>query len=114
MIKVKLNDTNPGSLSLSIRGHAGAAEVGQDIVCASASILAYTVAQMVKDYSNADMLEEKPTITLRKGRTDVTCMPKKEYYDEVKHTFCVAQTGLFLLAHNYPQYVDIITMFGQA
>ena len=113
MIKARLNETKTGSISLSIKGHAGAAEVGQDIVCASASILAYTVAQLVKDYSNLDMLKKKPTIMIKKGSSTVTCSPKQEYYDEVKHSFFVVQTGLNLLAHNYPQCVDI-EMFGQA
>ena len=113
MIKAKLTETKTGTISLSIKGHAGAAEVGQDIVCASASILAYTVAQLVKDYGNSDMLNKKLTIMIKKGSTTVTCSPKKEYYDEVKHSFFVVQTGLNLLAHNYPQYVEL-EMFGQA
>ena len=85
---------------------------GQDIVCAAASILAYTVAQLVKDYSANNMLKNKPTIMLHKGSSTVTCSPKKEYFDEVYHTFFVVQTGLNLLAHNYPQYLDI-KMFGE-
>lgn len=113
MIKARFNETKTGNISLSIKGHAGAAEVGQDIVCASASILAYTVAQLVKDYSASDMLKKKPTIMLKKGSSTVTCSPKNEYYDEVKHSFYVVLTGLSLLAHNYPQYV-VLEMFGQA
>ena len=112
MIKVRLNATDTGNISLSIKGHAGAAEVGQDIVCAAASILAYTVAQLVKDYSANNMLKNKPTIMLHKGSSTVTCSPKKEYFDEVYHTFFVVQTGLNLLAHNYPQYLDI-KLFGE-
>lgn len=111
MIKAKFTETKTGNISLSIKGHAGAAEVGQDIVCASASILAYTVAQMVKDYGNSNMLKKNPTIMLKKGMTNVTCTPKKDYYEEVKYSFYVVQTGLNLLAHNYPQYVEL-EMFG--
>lgn len=113
MIKVRLNCTETGHISLSIRGHAGAAEVGQDIVCASASILAYTVAQLVKDYNNKNMLKHTPKILMRKGSSTITCTPKDEHFKKVYHTFFFAQTGLNLLAHNYPQYVTI-TMFGQS
>ena len=112
MIKARLNETNTGCISLFIRGHARAAEVGQDIICASASILAYTVAQLVKDYSKLGMLNKKPTLIIKKGNATVTCIPKKKYYDEVKHSFYVVQTGLNLLAHNYPQYITL-EMFGQ-
>ena len=113
MIKARFSETDTGHFIMSIKGHAGASEVGQDIVCASASILAYTVAQLVKDYGMKDMLKKKPTILLKKGSSTVTCTPKKEYYDEVKHSYYVVQTGINLLAHNYPQCVDV-KLFGQA
>lgn len=112
MIKAILNVTNTGSISLSIKGHAGASEAGQDIICASASILAYTAAQLVKDYGERNLLKKKPTITMRKGSSTITCTPKSDYFDEVFHSFFVVQTGLNLLAHSYPQYVDI-KMFGE-
>ena len=87
--------------------------MGQDIVCASASILAYTVAQLVKDMYAQGKLKKKPTILLKKGSSSVTYTPKSEYYEECKHCLYVVQTGLNLLAHNYPQYVTL-TMFGEA
>ena len=34
--------------SLIVRGHASFAEIGTDIVCASASILTYTIAEIVQ------------------------------------------------------------------
>lgn len=111
MIKVKIHTTpNNSSLSLSIRGHAGAAEVGQDLVCASASILAYTLAQLIKDYANKDMLKGKAKILMRKGSSTITCIPKEEYWETIAYTFYVIQTGLNLLAHNYPQYIVMTEM----
>ena len=96
--------------SLCLKGHAGQADIGQDIVCASASILAYTVAQIIKAMDSHKDLEETPTISLESGNGIVSCRAKDDYlYSEVLHTFFVAQTGYTLLAHNYPQYVQIIT-----
>ena len=96
--------------SLCIKGHAGQAKIGQDIVCASASILAYTVAQIIKAMDSHKDLEETPTISLEHGDGIVSCRAKDDYlYSEVLHTFFVVQTGYALLAHNYPQYVQIIT-----
>ena len=37
-----------GSITLKLSGHAGQAEHDKDIVCAAASILAYTVAQTLQ------------------------------------------------------------------
>lgn len=113
MICARLNKTKSGHLCLSVRGHAGAGEVGQDIVCASVSILAYTVAQTVKDAYAAGKLKGHPNILLHKGSSTVSCTPHECFADEMEMAFRFAQTGLNLLQHNYPQYVAL-TMFGKA
>ena len=111
MIKVNIGyRSDRRECALKVKGHAGQAEVGQDIVCASASILAYTVVQIVKAMDSHKDLEETPTVNLESGDAIVLCRAKDDYlYSEVLHTFFVVQTGYALLAHNYPQYVQIIT-----
>lgn len=104
-IEFTINDKY-GRLSLKVKGHAGQAEIGKDIVCASASILAYTVAQVVSNIESKGGLKKPPTIKLRKGGTVITCHPTEEYMNELAHTYYVAEVGYSLLAHNYPQYVD--------
>ncbi len=108
MICAKLRENKTGRICLSVIGHANAGNIGRDIVCASASMLAYTIAQTVKNYYEMGALECPPKIILKSGRSNVTCIPKKDYYEEVKHAYIVVQTGLNLLAHNYPQYVSLI------
>jgi uncharacterized protein YsxB (DUF464 family) len=114
MITVNLSqDDEKKTLSLRLEGHAGQAEVGQDIVCASATILAYTVAQIVKMMEGNKELTRKPTIKLKKGNIEITCRCKTdEGYAEALHTYFVAQIGYSLLAHNYPQYVAL-NSFGK-
>ena len=111
MIRVEFKySTDRREASLLVRGHAGQADVGQDIVCASASILAYTVAQIIKAMHSHNDLTEPPVIELESGNATIMCQAKDDYlYAEVLHTFFVVQTGYALLAHNYPQYVDLIT-----
>lgn len=106
MIRVRFNETKSGSLSMSVKGHAHSADIGHDLVCASASILAYTMAQNVKNCAELDMLK-KNRIMMEKGNSSITCTPKKEYYDIVRRSFQVVQTGYHLLAVNYPQYVSL-------
>lgn len=113
MINVEIKETNK-SIVLRIEGHAGHSDVGKDIICASASILAYTVGQMVSDFHKKGMLQKKPTVTLKSGKAVITAKPTSEAYDEVLHTYYVANTGYKLLAHNYPQYVKLTTMFGES
>ena len=109
MIKVKLSQNDEKkTLSLRLKGHAGQAEVGKDVICASATMLAYTVAQMVKYMENDNKVTRKSTIRLKKGNIEITCHCKTdEGYAEALHTYFMAQVGYSLLAHNYPQYVAL-------
>ena len=100
-----------GSITLKLSGHAGQAEHGKDIVCAAASILAYTVAQTLQFMYEQGDLQKKPHIKLAEGDTIIVAKPKPETYAEALHTFFVAQVGYHLLAHNYPQYVTL-SSFG--
>ena len=101
-----------GSITLKLTGHAGQAKKGEDIVCASASILAYTVAQALQFMYEQNELQKKPRIKLEEGDTIIVAKPKAESYAEALHTFFVAQVGYHLLAHNYPQYVSL-SSFGE-
>ena len=101
------------SITLKLTGHAGQAEQGKDIVCAAASILAYTVAQVLQFMYEQGDLQKKPHLKLAEGDTVIIAKPKPESYDEALHTFFVAQAGYHLLQHNYPQYVTL-SSFGDS
>ena len=115
MIKVKFRTHDATRyLCLTVEGHAGADEPGHDPICASASILAYTVAQVVQSMDNHGDLSGKPSIELNEGSATIVFRCKNEdSYAQAKHTFFVAKTGYALLAHNYPQYVELKSV-GQA
>lgn len=102
-----------GSISLRLSGHAGAAEHGQDVICAAASILAYTVAQTLQFMHEQGAMQKKPHIRLKEGDTLIVAKPKEESYAETLHTFFVAQVGFHLLSHNYPKYVELKS-FGKS
>lgn len=115
MIKVEFHSNHDRrELKLTVKGHSGQAEVGHDIICASASILAYTVAQILKAMHSHGDLETRPKIRLESGDAVVSCRVKNDgNYAEALHTFFVAQVGYSLLAHNYPEFVEL-KMFGEA
>lgn len=107
---IKITFTQRGKiLSLRLEGHAGYAEHGKDIVCASASILAYTVAQYITMASESGDLVAPPVIKLDKGDAYVSCEPTEETARETQGMFEYAMIGYQLLARNYPRFVDIIT-----
>lgn len=79
------------SSSIRIDGHAGYAPKGQDIVCASVSILAYSVAETLRQMGeNCDMGNGFCHIQVPQGREDI---------------LTVVLNGFRLLAENYPDYV---------
>jgi uncharacterized protein YsxB (DUF464 family) len=108
MIKVTL--TREGNkLSLRLVGHAGYAEVGKDIVCASASTLGYTTAQLFLEMNANGKLTEYPTVKLCEG--DITieaeCKDNEALY-EAKQIMRFAEAGYSLLQNSYPEYVKFV------
>ena len=92
---------------MTIKGHADAAPKGEDLICASATMLAYTVAQAVQFMHESKKLKKKPKIHIKDGEATIIATPKEEAYAETLHTFWVAQCGVHVLAHNYPQNVKL-------
>ena len=89
---------------LTVEGHANSAEEGHDLVCASASMLAYTLAlnvanmvdnRQVRDY----VIENHP------GTSEISCTPRSNLKNSVTLVFDSICAGFELLATNYPQYV---------
>ena len=96
-----------GSIHMTLKGHAEAAPKGEDLICASATMLAYTVAQAVQFMYEQGKLTKKPKISLREGNATIIATPTEDGYAEALHTFWVAQCGIHVLAHNYPQNVKM-------
>ena len=96
MIKVTFTESWD-KLSLRLEGHAGYAEIGKDIVCASASILAYTLASIVES------LDEDATISLKSGDSIIECVSDPS----TRNAFNYTKVGYALLEQNYPQYVSL-------
>ena len=96
-----------GSIHMTLKGHAQAAPYGEDLICASATMLAYTVAQAVQFMHEQGKLKKKPKISLKEGNATIIVTPNEDDYAEALHTFWVAQCGIHVLAHNYPQNVKL-------
>ena len=81
-------------------------KAGKDIVCASASILAYTVAQFVMEAEHQGDLESAE-IRMDSGDTLISCEPTEDISLGMQNMFQFAKMGYALLQHNYPQYVRL-------
>lgn len=108
MITVNVSvDRDKRECSLSVKGHAGQAEIGKDIVCASASILACTVAQVVCTAKDNEELADDPTVIVESGDTTISCRAKDDIiFRDLLQTFYTAMIGYMIIETKHPQYVE--------
>ena len=90
---------------LTVEGHARSAEPGHDLVCASASILAYTLAQNVMDLEHGGYIRRSPVIELEEGKAEVCVSPRSNFRSVVMLIFDSVCTGFALLERDYPEYI---------
>ena len=90
---------------LNVTGHAHSAEPGHDLVCASASMLAYTLAANVANMADAGHVRQ-PIIKNNEGDTEISCSPKHNLKNTVTLVFDSICVGFELLAHDYPEYIS--------
>lgn len=86
---------------LIIKGHAGYAEAGEDIVCAAISILTYTLVEAIDE----NTLKSPPTVVLNSGDTLIRVKPKNEKEAEICGIFSVVCAGFNILSKNFPENV---------
>ena len=90
---------------VSIYGHAQSGEIGHDLVCASASILTYTLASFVKNMERAKQVRYS-SIELKEGDALISCDPPSRYKGSVTLVFDSICAGFELLAHDHPDNIS--------
>lgn len=97
MIKVKYSPYR-----LEVKGHAGSAPAGKDLVCCAVSTLAYTLMTAAAE-TDETVDSFDPVIYEAPGEIRVMCEPKDEARcTEMFRTICA---GLEALAEQYPDYI---------
>lgn len=110
MINVHFFKLEDGSIHLEMSGHAGTAPKGEDLVCAGASMLCYTLGQAVTFLHSQDALSHLPVIEIQEGRASIIAVPKSEYEGVVYTAFWTVQAGFYALSSNYPDCVRLRPM----
>ena len=90
---------------VSIKGHAYSGEKGHDLVCASTSILAHTLAELAKNMEKAGHIKY-PTIELANGDALIHCNVPSRYKSTVTFAFDAICAGFDLLAQSYPENIS--------
>lgn len=90
---------------VTVNGHAQSGEAGHDLVCASASILAYTLAANVLDMRSNEKVRNTCTC-LVEGKTEISCVPRSNLKNTVTLIFDSICVGFELLAQQYPENIS--------
>lgn len=95
---------------VEVTGHAHSGEAGHDLVCASASILIYTIASFARNTAKAKQ-SKKLEIKLEEGNAVVACKAKPPYKAAITLVFDAMCGGFELLDRNYPANVSYKIVF---
>ena len=90
---------------VSVVGHAGSAEKGKDLICASASILVYTLADFVKKAEKEGQVWCS-VIHIDEGDTIISCSPNEGKKESITEVFDAICRGFELLARDYPDNIS--------
>ena len=107
MVTINYDKTH---FTLTVSGHAGAAEHGKDILCSACSILTYTLAQIVLEHS--ECMRQPPRVELNEGTAVIQCAPKENCIEKINCIFDTIMTGFDLLAVSYPKNIKIFCGAG--
>lgn len=90
---------------VEVKGHAQSGEAGHDLVCASASMLVYTLAAFARNTSKAKQ-SHKLVLKLNNGDSEVACKAKRPYKTAITLVFDSICAGFELLARSYPDNIS--------
>lgn len=108
MVRIRLEIGEDGTCELIANGHANYAERGKDIVCASVSILIYTLIESIDESD----LSTPAVIDVREGETLIRVKPKDESRGKIRGVFDVISKGFELLGNNFQKNVKFVLREG--
>lgn len=106
MINVTCNEEN-GVISLIVKGHSDTMLPGDDPICAAASLMAWTLMQMLIAHKTQGSFKTPPKMFVKSGDAEFICKPKRRDREFVMMSFLFAETGYRILEKNYPDKVKV-------
>ena len=92
----------PGKYRLRINGHSGAARCGEDVVCASMTILGFTLLAAALERDEYNLLYD---IDEKTASMEFICSPEEGAKDACRYLFDIIATGCEIVAGNEPDFV---------
>ena len=97
MIRIEIR-SDKGMLKLAIKGHAGYAPIGYDIVCSAVTSTAYTLAAYAEKQGAAQCIRLDPGDILIKA----------EDTEKMRTAFELIGCGLRMIANTYPENAMVV------
>lgn len=91
---------------LKMDGHCNSAPKGYDLVCAGASTLCLTLAQVLRN--NEAMLRKPPKVELNDGDAELAWTPTEDDEATLNNVLYTILTGYEVLAYNYPECIELV------
>lgn len=114
MIKVEIYEHKlTDDIVFKVRGHAGSAPEGHDLVCAAVSAYVDQMAETVKALYKMGWLKDRPRICLDKGKATIVFHTRDLLGDIpmiTRYMVMMSATGFESLARKLPHYIQ----FGNA
>ncbi len=102
MIKVKIQKSGQTLVGYTVKGHAGYAQRGQDIVCAGVSAIAQAGLMGLQD-----ILEDNVKAELKEGCLTVAVDYDNAVQPGVASILRVVELGLSSIAKTHPDFVNV-------
>lgn len=90
---------------VTAQGHAQSGEPGHDLVCASATILLYTLADRVLNMAESNQVRA-PKVKMDLGDAEISCNPNQRLTSTVTLIFDSICAGFQLLAEDFPENIS--------
>lgn len=103
MIKINYN---VNTMRLTIKGHAGAAEAGHDIICAGVSAIFYNLVNVLSIYPK-EAWDKEPEIKDENADALVKVYPSKLYRQTIAVEMRHALIGFDMIAKTHPKFVQL-------
>lgn len=87
-----------------VKGHAGSAEIGRDLVCAGVSALVLTLAANVRRMEENGCTRHT-IVTVDSGDAEIQVEPKAAFRLSIMQILDAICAGFEVLAREYPEYL---------
>ena len=91
---------------VKFKGHAGQGDPGHDLVCASASMLFYTLWENLSQMEEMLCKDSFKSVS-KAGNASIKCKPLKKFEPNITLVYLVIYNGLQLLAGDYSDFIEV-------